>query len=73
MRSVLAAGAAIECGYDAKAIVPALEAALRIGSEDWLAMARAAHGLATGPFASQTIAARWSEAYLRAIDLGGGQ
>ena len=69
----LAAGAAIECGYDAMAIVPALEAALRIDSEDWLAMARAAHGLATGPFASQTIAARWSEAYLRAIDLGGGQ
>lgn len=67
------AGAAIECGYDAKAIVPALEAALRIGSTQWLAMARAAHGLATGPFASQTIAARWSEAYLRAIDLGGGQ
>jgi poly(glycerol-phosphate) alpha-glucosyltransferase len=69
----LAAGAALECGYDAKAIVPALEAALRIGAEDWLAMAHAAHGLATGPFASQTIAARWSAAYLRAIELEGHQ
>jgi glycosyltransferase involved in cell wall biosynthesis len=69
----LAAGAAIECGYAPDTIVPALEAALRIGSEDWLAMACAAQGLASGPFASQTIAARWSEAYLRAIDLGGGQ
>jgi len=69
----LAAGAAFDCGYEAETIGPALEAALRIGADDWLAMARAAHDLATGPFAPETIAARWSEAYLRAINRGGGQ
>jgi len=69
----LVAGAALECGYDAKSIVPALEAALRIDQADWLAMARAAQGLAMGPFAAETIATRWSEAYLRAIAQGGGQ
>lgn len=68
-----AAKAALECGYDAATIAPALDAALRIDDADWLAMAGAAHGLATGPFAAETIAARWGEAYLRAIDLGGGQ
>lgn len=68
-----AAGAAIECGYDAAAIVPALEAALWIEAPAWLAMARASHGLASGPFAPQTIAARWSEAYLAAIAQGRGQ
>lgn len=69
----LTAGAAIECGYDAESIVPALEAALQTEDADWLAMARAAHGLATGPFAAETIATRWVEAYLRAIAQGGGQ
>lgn len=67
----LAAGAAIECGYAADSILPALDRALQIGGEDWLGMARAAHGLASGPFAARTIAAQWSAAYLRAIDLGG--
>lgn len=68
-----AAGAAIECGYDAGAIVPVLEAALQTDADDWLDMARAAHGLASGPFAPQTIAARWSEAYLAGIARGRGQ
>lgn len=69
----LASGAALECGYDADSIVPALEAALQIKDADWLGMARAAHGLATGPFSAGTIATRWSEAYLRAMARGGGQ
>lgn len=68
-----AARAALECGYDAENIVPALEAALQIDQADWLAMARAAHDLAAGPFAAETIATRWGEAYLRAIAQGGGQ
>ncbi|MFO1254696.1 MAG: glycosyltransferase [Sphingomonadaceae bacterium] len=67
-----AAGAGLECGHDPAAIVPVLETALRMDGRDWLAMARAAHGLAAGPFAEQTIAARWSEAYLGAIALGRG-
>ncbi len=68
----LAAGAALECGYVAESIRPALEAALRIGDGDWLGMARAAHGLASGPFSATAIAQRWSAAYLRAIAQGGG-
>ncbi|MEY4953010.1 MAG: hypothetical protein RL299_1434 [Pseudomonadota bacterium] len=68
-----AAKAALECGYDAATIAPTLEAALRIADTDWLAMARAAHGLAMGAFAAKTIATRWSEAYLRAMSAGGNR
>lgn len=69
----IAAGAAIECGFTAEAIAPALERALSIANEDYLRMARAAHDLAAGPFSAQTIAARWADAYLAAIAKGAVQ
>lgn len=59
----LAAGAAIECGYDAGAIGPQLVRAAEMPAEEWLAMSRAAHGLAAGPFAPETIEARWARCY----------
>ncbi|MFM5918591.1 MAG: glycosyltransferase [Novosphingobium sp.] len=65
-----AAGAAMECGEHAPAIAAALERALNRGESDWLAMSRNAQGLAAGPFSAETIAARWGEAYRRAIAEG---
>ena len=62
-----AAGAALECGYDPAAIASVLERGLGMNSGEWLAMASAAHGLATGPFSTATIAARWAEAYRAAM------
>lgn len=69
----LAAGAALECGYEPATIVPAIEQALAIDAAHWLGMASAAHRLAAGSFAAKTIAARWSEAYLRAMPAGKDQ
>ena len=62
-----AAGAALECGYDSAAIAAVLERGLDMDSGEWLAMANAAHGLATGPFSAATIAARWADAYRAAM------
>lgn len=59
----IAAGAALECGYDAAAIAAALEQAIAMDDARWLEMARAAHGLASGEFSARAIAARWAEAY----------
>lgn len=65
-----ATGASIECGYAPADITPALEQALSVTPEAWLHRSQAAHGLCTGPFGAQIIAARWSEAYLAAIVTG---
>lgn len=65
-----AAGAAIECDESKAGIASALEIALHRSADDWLAMSRSALGLAAGPFSSETIAARWGEAYARAIAEG---
>ena len=65
-----AAGAALECGDTAGAIVPVLEQALTMAAPEWLQMARAAHDLACGPFSSPVIAARWASAYRDAMTQG---
>jgi poly(glycerol-phosphate) alpha-glucosyltransferase len=67
-----AAGAALECGYDSAAIKARLGDALALADDEWLAMSRAAHGLASGPFAAQTVADRWSETYRQAAAGKGG-
>jgi poly(glycerol-phosphate) alpha-glucosyltransferase len=58
-----AAGAAIECGPSPQAIAGALEQALSLDESGWLAMARAAQGLAAGPFSAARVAERWAAAY----------
>ena len=62
-----ARGAALQCGFTAETIAPVITKALALDDAQWLAMAQAAQALAAGPFAAETIAARWSAAYLRAI------
>ena len=62
--------AAMECGTSAAAIRATLAQALALSSADWRAMSANARGLAAGPFSAATIAARWGEAYSRAIGLG---
>ena len=59
--------AAIECGYSPQAIAEALKTALALNAADWQAMSACAQALAAGPFSAETIAAKWSTAYLRAI------
>ncbi len=58
-----AAGAAIECGFDAATLAPLLLRAARMDASEWLAMAGAAHDLATGPFAARGVTRRWAECY----------
>lgn len=58
-----AAGAAIECGYTAQALAPLLVQAATMEGEAWLAMARAAQGLATGTFDAGAVAATWADCY----------
>ena len=65
-----ASRAAIACGASPAAIATALETALALDPAGWQAMAASAQALAAGPFSAETIAARWSEAYLRAITMG---
>lgn len=62
--------AALECGESPAQIASALEAALVIDAADWLAMSSHARALAAGPFSAETVAARWGQAYSRAIALG---
>ncbi len=65
-----ASNAAIACGASPEAIASALEAALALDAADWRIMSASAQSLAAGPFSAETIAARWSEAYLRAMAMG---
>ncbi len=62
-----AAGAALECGYDARAIAQALEQAFALDEPGWLAMAGAAQTLASGTFGAATVSARWVAAYGEAV------
>lgn len=64
------ARAAIDCGYDAASIGPLLVRAATMPDADWLAMGRAAHGLASGPFSRETIETRWAETYATYIAEG---
>lgn len=60
-------GAAIDCGMDSASIATALRRALTMGESEWLAMARAANRLATGPFSRAAIARQWQRAYAAMI------
>lgn len=62
-----AAEAAVECSHSPQALVSAIEQALKLDEAKWLAMSRAALGLAGGPFAAQAIARQWASAYAGAI------
>jgi len=63
-----AAGAALECGYDAAAIAPVIERALAMPDAEWAGMARAAEGLARGVFSAPAVAAQWAKAYREAVE-----
>ncbi len=63
-----AAGAAMRCGHDPGSIARALEQALAADQDNWNAMARAAHGLASGPFSRTAVAGQWRDAYQAALD-----
>ncbi|MGB7655204.1 MAG: glycosyltransferase [Novosphingobium sp.] len=65
-----AAGAALDCGDRPESIVPVLEQVLTMAEPEWHQMARAAHDLASGPFSSRVIAARWASAYRSAMTVG---
>lgn len=56
-------GAALRCDTGPADIARALEAGFALDERGWLAMARAAQGLAGGPYARATIARGWGEAY----------
>lgn len=58
-----AAGAAIECGFDADAIAQSISTALALPEAQWLRMAGEARALAAGPFSAQAVASRWAGAY----------
>ena len=68
-----AAGAALNCGYDAPAIAAALSHALALTEPDWKAMSNAARELARTRFSAAAIAARWAEVYAGAIRAGAGR
>jgi glycosyltransferase involved in cell wall biosynthesis len=58
-----AAGAAREISTDSADLAPQLAQALNLSADAWLAMSRAAHDLAAGPFSAEAIAAQWEAAY----------
>ena len=62
-----ATGAALACLPDAASLAQTLTQALRLDEPRWIAMADAARALASGPFAPETVAARWADAYLGLI------
>ena len=62
-----ASGAALECGHSPSAIAAVLQKALAMEDPEWLAMARAAQQLASGPFSRSTVAERWVHAYSMAL------
>ena len=65
-----ASHAAIACGASPDEIATALDTAFGLDSNQWQAMAANARGLAAGLFSGEMIAARWGEAYQRAIAMG---
>lgn len=66
------AGAAIDCGIAPASIAEALAAALTLDHRQWLAMADAALGLASGPFSAAANAHQWEQAYAALIGGSGG-
>lgn len=58
-----AAGAALECGFDAAAIRPALEHALAMDEATWAGMSAAALDLAATRFSPAAVARAWGDAY----------
>jgi poly(glycerol-phosphate) alpha-glucosyltransferase len=61
--SGFSAGAAIEAATGPAPLSDQIGRALTMPDAEWLAMARAAHELAAGPFSSAAIAAQWEAAY----------
>ena len=59
----LAANAALACATTPDGIARALEQGFALDKPAWLAMAAAAHALASGPFSEAAIARRWEAAY----------
>jgi len=62
-----AAGAALECGYDAARIAPVIERALAMDPLEWAAMAHAAEYLARGDFSLAGVTRQWVKAYRAAV------
>lgn len=67
------AGAAIDCGISEEELARAIAKALTMAKPDWLAMSRAALGLARGPFSSARVAEQWGQAYAAMIAAGAGR
>ncbi len=63
-----AAGAALECAYDAAAIRPVLEHALTMDEAPWAGMSAAATQLASTRFSPAAVALAWGDAYAAAIE-----
>lgn len=63
-----AAGAALECGFDAPAIAAALAQGWACDDTRWAAMQRSALDLAAGPFSAEGVAAQWGACYASLID-----
>jgi len=62
-----AAGAALECGYEAATIQPVLEHALAMDEATWRVMSAAATHLATTRFSASAVAQAWGDAYSAAL------
>jgi len=62
-----AAGASIECGYDAATIAPVLTRALAMAESEWTDRSTAARALAAGPFSTDSVAQAWGTAYEAAL------
>ncbi len=63
-----AAGAALNCGYDAAALAACLSHALVMDEAEWRIMSDAARGVAGSHFSAAAISARWAQVYNAAID-----
>lgn len=61
------AGAALDCGFDESSIAAALGQAWALDQRGWDNMRKAACALAAGPFSTASVAARWADAYHRAM------
>jgi poly(glycerol-phosphate) alpha-glucosyltransferase len=65
-----AAGAALNCGYDAAAIAACLEHALAMDEAAWRVMSEAARAVSGANFSASVISARWGQLYSAAICSG---
>lgn len=67
-----AVGAALDCGFDKRTLQNALINALSMPENEWLAMSKAALGLARSTFSGQRVSALWSDVYTKAIQYRAG-